>query len=129
MAIAAAGFLIAVVVVGATGVFLCIALYAFLSRLLSPALAGLACAGVVFLATMVVLALFGMIAGAVGRREEDEAPASSFLETEMARTFGANAVELIARNPKYALTTAIALGFLVGFSPRVRSLLLKLLQG
>lgn len=126
VAVIAAGFLIALIGGGAVAVFLCIALYAGLSRLIGPIWAALAAAGVVLLITVLMLLLFGVAARGVTEKEDED---ENQVGSEIGRLIGSNAQGLLSQNPQHAVLLAIFAGFFVGFSPKLRNLLMRLLQG
>lgn len=125
VAVLAAGFLIALIGGGAAAVFLCIALYVSLCHAIGPTWAALACAGIVLLVTILLLLLFGAAARGVEEEDEEE----NQVGAEIGRVLGANAQGLLSKNPQYGVVFAVIAGLAVGFSPKLRSLLMKLVQG
>ncbi|MBU6296789.1 MAG: hypothetical protein KGJ79_08880 [Alphaproteobacteria bacterium] len=132
IAIMAAALLVAAVGVGATVVFLCLALYALLLTVLSAPLAALAAAGLVFLASLLVIYLGGvlssMIAGRARRARAKRGGAAFAFSTELGRLLGEDAQSFIAGKPILALLVALVGGFTVGASPRLRDFLLRILK-
>jgi hypothetical protein len=130
IAVMAAGLVVALIGIGAAGVFLCVALYAFLCTLLAPTAAALAAAASVLLLSVIVLAVAGSIAGAMKRQTRKSArPSSNILGAEIGKMLGEDAQAYIAKKPWAALMLAIGGGFLIGLSPRLRELLMKILRG
>lgn len=127
VAILAAGFLIALIGGGAVAVFLCIALYAGLARVIGPTWAALACAGIVLVLTLILLALFAAAARGVEEDEEDED--ENRVGAEIGRLIGSNAQGMLSKNPQYGIVFAVVAGLAVGLSPKLRTLLMRLVQG
>lgn len=124
------GFVLALIAIVAVGVFLCVALYAFLCTLMAPALAALASALVVLVMAFVILATAGAIAGALRQQTRKSVrPSANLIGAELGRMLGEDAQSLIAKKPWLTLVFAIAAGFLVGLSPRLRDLALRILRG
>ncbi|MDE2266307.1 MAG: hypothetical protein KGL29_10440 [Alphaproteobacteria bacterium] len=132
IAIMAAALLVAAVGVGATVVFLCLALYALLLTILSAPLAALAAAGRVFLASLLVIylgsVLSSLIAGRARHARAKRGGTAFAFSAELGKLLGEDAQSFIAGKPILALLVALAGGFAVGVSPRLRDFLLRLLK-
>jgi hypothetical protein len=129
IAVMAAGLLLALIGIGATGVFLCVALYAFLATLLPPTLAALAAAGAVLFLSILILVVTGSIVGSLKRQtRKDIRPSSNLIGAEIGKMIGEDAQAFISKNPWRAAMFAVAGGFLVGLSPRLRDLLMNILR-
>ena len=125
----AAALLLAAVGFGATVVFLCLALYSALLNLLSPPLAALAAAGIVFLLSLLVILLGSALSRALAGRARTKRGGFMFtLSTELGKVLGEDASKFIAKRPVAALLIALAGGFAVGTSARLRRLLQTLLK-
>lgn len=130
IAVMAAGILVALIGVGATCIFLCVALYAFLCTLMSPPLAALAAAGLFLVLSLIVFAIAGATAGAIKRNaRKNIRPSSNLIGAEIGRMLGEDAQLYIAKQPWTALILAILGGFLVGLFPRLREAFLRILKG
>jgi hypothetical protein len=129
IALVAAGFLVALFGVGGVGAFLCVALYVFLCRTISPELAALAAAGILLAATFLFIWVFGTIAGGLNRKTEDEDEPTRTFGAEVGRLLGENTFAVITRNPLQILVLAVCAGFAIGFSAKFRAFLLKLIRG
>jgi hypothetical protein len=132
IAIMAAALLVAAVGIGATVVFLCLALYSALLTLLPASLAALAAAALVFFLSLLVISLGGVLAkrlASKARRERAKRGGAAFaFSAELGRILGEDAQKFIAGKPILALLVAVAGGFAVGASPRLRALLQALLR-
>jgi len=132
IAIMAAALLVAAVGIGATVVFLCLALYSVLLTLLSAPLAALAAAVLVFFLSLLVIFLGGALANRLARRAQraraKRGGAAFAFSAELGRILGEDAQKFIAGKPVLTLLLALAGGFVVGISPRLRALLLTLLK-
>ncbi|MDE2133209.1 MAG: hypothetical protein KGJ49_01255 [Alphaproteobacteria bacterium] len=132
IAIMAAALLVAAVGIGATAVFLCLALYSALLTLLSAPLAALAAAGLVFALSLLVIFLGGVLGNVLARRARraraKRGGAAFAFSAELGRILGEDAQKFVADKPLLALVVALAGGFAVGASPRLRSLLQTLLK-
>ena len=132
IAIMAAALLVAAVGIGATVVFLCLALYSALLTLLPASLAALAAAALVFFLSLLVIFLGGVLAkrlASKARRERAKRGGAAFaFSAELGRILGEDAQKFIAGKPILALLVAVAGGFAVGASPRLRALLQALLR-
>jgi hypothetical protein len=130
IAVMAAGLVLALIGIGAVGVFLCIALYAFLCMLMTPPLAALASAALVLVLAILVLTIAGSINRALkSQTRKSIRPSANLLGAEIGRMLGEDAQAYISKKPWSALMLAVFGGMLVGFSPRLRELLLKVLKG
>jgi len=132
IAIMAAALLVAAVGIGATAVFLCLALYSVFLTLLSAPLAALAAAVLVFFLSLLVIFLGGALSNRLARqakRKRAQRGGIAFaFSTELGRVLGEDAAKFIAGKPVLSLLLALAGGFVVGISPRLRALLLTLLK-
>jgi hypothetical protein len=132
IAIMAAALLVAAVGIGAAVVFLCLALYSVLLALLSAPLAALAAAALVFFLSLLVIFLGGALANRLARRARrvraKRGGAAYVFSAELGRILGEDAQKFIAGKPVLALLVALAGGFAVGASPRLRALLQTLLK-
>lgn len=132
IAIMAAALLVAAVGIGAAVVFLCLALYSVLLALLSAPLAALAAAALVFFLSLLVIFLGGVLANRLARRARrgraKRGGAAYLFSAELGRILGEDAQKFIAGKPVLALLVALAGGFAVGASPRLRALLQTLLK-
>jgi hypothetical protein len=132
IAIMAAALLVAAVGIGATVVLLCLALYSTLLTLLSAPLAALAAAALVFFLSLLVIFLGGALANGLARRARraraKRGGAAYVFSAELGRILGEDAQKFIAGKPILALLVALAGGFAVGASPRLRALLQMLLK-
>lgn len=128
----AAALLVAAVGVGATVVFLCLALYSLLLTVLSAPLAALAAAAVVFLLSLLVIYLGGvlsnLVAGRARRARAQRGAAAFAFSAELGKLLGEDAQSFIAGKPVLALLLAMVGGFTVGASPRLRDFLLRILK-
>ena len=128
----AAALLVAAVGVAATGVFLCLALYEYLLTLLVPSLAALATAGAVFLLSLLVIWLGSALSRSVSKRMRRERAqrggSASAFSTELGRLLGENAQGFISQRPILSLIVALAGGFAIGASPRLRAFLQNVLR-
>ncbi len=132
IAIMAAALLVAAVGIGAAAVFLCLALYSLLLTLLSAPLAALAAAAIVFFLSLLVIYLGGAFANLLARRARarraQRGGAAFIISAELGKVLGEDAQKFIAGKPVLALLLALAGGFAVGVSPRLRALLQALLK-
>ena len=132
IAIMAAALLVAAVGVCATVVFLCLALYSLLLTLLSAPLAGLAAAVLAFVLSLLVIFLGGARANGLARRARarraKRGGATFIFSAELGKILGEDTQKYIAGKPVLALLLALAGGFAVGVSPRLRALLQTLLK-
>jgi hypothetical protein len=132
IAIVAGALLVASVGFVAVSVFLCIALYSFLSMNFAPPVAALlAAVGILILS---LLAIF--ISGAVGRllaasarrARAKRGGKASVISAEVGRLLGENAQNFINERPILSLMVALVGGFAVGASPRLRAFLQNVLK-
>lgn len=132
IAIMAAGLLVALVGVAGAAIFVCVALYAFLLTMLPAYLAALATAGVLLLLSLIVLAI-GAKAAKTRRRSKRTGArpglSAGILGAELGKMLGEDAQAFVAKKPLVTLLLAVAGGFIVGVSPRLRALLLNILKG
>ena len=132
IAIMAAALLVAAVGVGATAVFLCLALYSVLLTMLSPPWAALTAAVAVFLLSLLVIFLGAALSGRLARRARHarakRGGAAFAFSAELGRILGEDAQKFISGKPILALLVAVAGGFAVGASPKLRALLQALLK-
>ena len=132
IAIMAAALLVAAVGIGAATVFLCLALYSLLLTMLSAPWAALAAAALVFVLSLLVLLLGSALANAAARsarRARAERGGTAFtIGAELGKLLGDDTAKFIAGKPVLTLLLALAGGFAVGVSPRLRSLLKTLLK-
>ena len=132
IAIMAAALLVAAVGIGATVVFLCLALYSLLLTLLSAPLAALAAAALVFILSLLVIFLGGALSNRLARRARraraKRGGAAVAFSAELGKILGEDAQKFIAGKPVLTLLLALAGGFAVGVSPRLRALLQTLLK-
>ena len=132
IAIIAAALLVAAVGIGAAAVFLCLALYSVLLTLLSAPLAAVAAAALVFVLSLFVILLGRALANGLARRARraraKRGGAAFAFSAELGRILGEDAQKFIAGKPVLTLLLALAGGFVVGISPRLRALLLTLLK-
>ncbi|HUJ04171.1 MAG TPA: hypothetical protein VLW75_11060 [Rhizomicrobium sp.] len=110
--LAAAGFV-------AASVFLFVALYAGLASFFSPPVAALICAAAAIFFALVVL-FIGGIAGPRRRKKDDSALLLGELLGEQVR-------DLTSASPTQRLLIALAAGFAVGLSPRLRKIIAGML--
>jgi hypothetical protein len=133
-AIMTAALLLAAVGFVATAVFLCMALYSGLQTVLTPPMAALSAAGILLLVSLVIIGIGSAIAGAVSRgaararARRSNATATARLGGELGRLLGESAFKFITDSPVRVLIGALAAGFAVGASPRIRSFLQDLLK-
>ena len=132
IAIMAAALLVAAVGIGAAAVFLCLALYSLLLTLLSAPLAALAAAAIVFFLSLLVIFLGAALANGLARRARraraKRGGAAVAFSAELGKILGEDAQKFIAGKPVLTLLLALAGGFAVGVSPRLRALLQTLLK-
>jgi hypothetical protein len=133
IAIVAAAALVAAVFLVATGAFLCVALYEGLKAVpLAPWLAALASAAILLVVAWIVLAIGSAIARAAERKARREAeakgPATARIGLEIGRILGESAFGYIGKNPTKVLAGALAVGFLLGAVPKLRSFLTSFLK-
>ena len=132
IAIMAAALLVAAVGIGATVVFLCLALYSFLLTLLTAPLAGLAAAALAFFLSLLVILLGAALANGLARRARarraKRGGAAFAISAELGKLLGEDTAKFIAGKPVLTLLLALAGGFAVGVSPRLRALLQTLLK-
>jgi hypothetical protein len=132
IAIMAAALLVAAVGIGATVVFLCLALYSFLLTLLTAPLAGLAAAALAFFLSLLVILLGAALANGLARRARarraKRGGAAFAISAELGKILGEDTAKFIAGKPVLTLLLALAGGFAVGVSPRLRALLQTLLK-
>ncbi|HEY0283627.1 MAG TPA: hypothetical protein VGC27_13525 [Rhizomicrobium sp.] len=129
----AAALLVAAVGIGATVVLLCLALYSLLLTLLAaPPLAALAAAALMFFLSLFVIFLAGALSRGIARRERERRAQRGgigvALCVELGKILGEDAQKFITRKPVLTLVLAVAGGFAVSVSPRLRALLLTLLR-
>jgi hypothetical protein len=127
--IVAVAALVATVFLVATGAFLCVALYEGLKIVLVPALAALASAAILLFTAGITLAVGSSIARAAERKARREAekkgPAAAKIGLEIGRLLGESASGYIGKNPTKVLVGAVAVGFLLGAVPKLRSFLMS----
>lgn len=132
IAIMTAALLLAAVGFVAVAVFLCMALYSGLHSVLSPPMAALSAAGILLLTSIVILAIGSAIARVIGRgaaRARDRRSGSTArLGGELGRLIGESAFKYITDSPLRVLIGALAVGFAVGASSRIRTFLQELLR-
>jgi hypothetical protein len=97
-------------------VFLFIALYSWLAVYFSPAIAALICAGAAILFVLVVFLFAGLVTSRRRRRKDESALLLGALLGEEMR-------DLAKASPARRLLIALAAGFAMGFSPRLRKIL------
>lgn len=133
IAITAAALLVAAVGIVATGVFLCAALHAWLLTLLSPAPAALLAAGIVFVLSLVVIWLGSVLGRTLARRarlaRQKRGGTANAFSAELGRLLGENAQDFVSKRPILSLIVALAGGFAIGASPRLRAFLENVLKG
>ena len=132
IAIMAAALLIAAVGVGATVVFLCLALYSALLTVLSAPLAALSAALIVFLLSILVILLGNALSDAFARkakraRAKRGGTANAF-SAELGRLMGEKAQSFVNEKPLLSLIVALIGGFAVGANPRLRAFLETILK-
>ena len=132
IAIMAGALLVAAVGVVVTAVFLCVALYSFLLTLLSPPLAAAASALLVFVMSLLVIFLSGILANTLARRARAKrarrgGPVNAF-SAELGRLLGEDAQTFINDRPLLSLLLAVLGGFAVGANPKLRSFLQTILK-
>jgi len=132
IAIMAAALLVAAVGIGAAVVFLCLALYSVLLTLFSAPLAALAAAALVFCLSLLVIFLGAALANGLARRAQraraKRGGTAVAFSAELGRILGEDAAKFITGKPVLTLLLALAGGFAVGVSPRLRALLKTLLK-
>jgi hypothetical protein len=132
IAIMAAALLVAAVGVCATVVFLCLALYSLLLTQLSAPLAALAAAALAFFLSLLVILLGAALANGLARRARarraKRGGAAFAIGAELGKILGEDTAKFIAGKPVLTLLLALAGGFAVGVSPRLRALLQTLLK-
>jgi|SRR6185437_3671090 len=124
LAISSAAILIAAAGGCVALIFLIIALYLGLASLMAPWLAALATAGTALLFSLLVLLLAKLItrrAVPPAHRNRQRSAA------DLGELLGRQAHDFVAGNSLPMLGILIATGFAMGFSPRLRKFLLKLL--
>ncbi|HWA89665.1 MAG TPA: hypothetical protein VG889_06485 [Rhizomicrobium sp.] len=105
-------------------IFLLIAFYLFLAGAMEPWAAALVVAGTALLASVLVVAIARLITrkalpkGARGRNRS---------AAELGELLGRQAHDFMAGNSLGMLGLLLAVGFAMGFSPRLRKILMKLL--
>ncbi len=132
IAIVAAAALVAAVFLIATGAFLCVALYEGLKIVWAPWLAALASAAILLALAWIVLAIGSSIARAAERnarrKAERKGPATARIGLEIGRILGESAFGYIGKNPVKVLAGGLAVGFLLGAVPKLRSFLMSLVK-
>ena len=132
IAIVAAAALVAAVFLVATGAFLCVALYEGLKVVWAPWLAALASAAILLFTAWIVLAIGSSIARAAERKARRDAerkgPATAKIGLEIGRLLGESAFGYIGKNPTKVLVGAVAVGFLLGAVPKLRSFLTSFMK-
>jgi membrane protein implicated in regulation of membrane protease activity len=105
-------------------VFLFIAAYIGLSTVMAPWLAALVIAGAALVFVLLVL----LIARAITRKVVPSAAKARHRSTaELGELLGRQAHDFVAGNSPMMLGGLLVVGFAMGFSPRLRKLLMKLL--
>ena len=119
--------ILAVLVLAALG-FLCAALYLGLERVVEPPAAALL-TGVIVLAVAIVLAALAIVAASLaGRRAAGGQPRDAVgLAVRAGEALGVNLRTLAKDHSRPLVLSALAAGFAVGVSPRLRRALLRLL--
>jgi len=132
IAIVAVAALVAAVFLIATGAFLCVALYEGLKIVWAPWLAALASAAILLVVAWIVVAIGAAIGRAAERKARREAerkgPASARIGLEIGRILGESAFGYIGKNPTKVLIGGLAVGFLFGAVPKLRSFLMSLVK-
>jgi hypothetical protein len=132
IAIMAAALLVAAVGITATGVFLCLALYEYLLTHFNPTVAALITAAGVFVLSLVILwigsALSKSVAKQARREREKHGGNLNAISAELGQALGASAQGFIAKKPILSLIVALAGGFAIGASPRLRAFLQNFLR-
>ena len=132
IAIVAVAALVAAVFLIATGAFLCVALYEGLKVVWAPWLAALASAAILLVVAWIVLAVGSSIARAAERKARRQAeakgPATAKIGLEIGRILGESAFGYIGKNPTKVLVGGLAVGFLLGAVPKLRSFLMSFLK-
>jgi hypothetical protein len=127
IAIVAVAALVATVFLVATGAFLCVALFEGLKIVWAPWLAALATAAILLLTAGLTMAIGSSIARAAEEKTRREAerkgPAAAKIGLEIGRLLGESASGYIGKNPTKVLVGALAVGFLLGAVPKLRSFL------
>ncbi len=106
-------------------IFLVIAFYLLLAGVMAPWLAALATAGIALLFCIVVLLIARLMARAVAPAPVEARGAGP--TAELGALLGRHAREFVETNSWAALAGLLVVGVLLGISPRLRSLVWKLL--
>ena len=133
IAIMAGALLVAAVGIVVTAVFLCMALYSYLLTLLSsPPLAAAAAALLVFVLSLLVIFLSGVLAKTLARRARRararQGGRINAFSAELGRLLGEDAQTFINDRPLLSLLLAVLGGFAVGANPKLRTFLQTILK-
>lgn len=107
-----------------TLIFLLVAFYLFLSTLMAAWLAALATAGAALVFSLLVLLIARMI---TRKTIPPAARARSRSAAELGELLGRQAHDVLRGNSLGMLGLLLGIGFAMGFSPRLRKILMKLL--
>jgi len=124
LAVNSAAIVIAVAGLCVVLVFLLIAFYLGMSEIMAPWAAALSTAGAALLFSILVLVIARLITRSAIPKEETERHRSS---AELGEMLGRRAHMFVSTNSPILLGILTALGFALGFSPRLRKFLMKLL--
>lgn len=124
LAVSSAAILIASAGVCVAVVFLIVALYLFLAGMMAPWLAALATAGAALLFAALVVAIARLITRAAVPAAHRKREVSA---AELGELLGRQAHRFVNANSPLLLGILLIGGFAMGFSPRLRKLLIKLL--
>lgn len=105
-------------------VFLIVAFYLFLATMMAPWLAALATAGAALLFSLFVILIARLITRSTMPRSANARHRSA---AELGELLGRQAHTFLAGNSLGMLALLLGVGFAMGFSPRLRKLLMKLL--
>jgi predicted neutral ceramidase superfamily lipid hydrolase len=127
IAITAAALLVVATGIVVAMVFLCLALYAALLLWLPPVWSALAAAGIVFVFSLLIVWLAGLLSRAVRRsakkRRAKRGGSANLFTAELGRLLGEDAQSFIVDRPVLSLLLALIGGFAVGANPKLRAFL------
>jgi len=106
-------------------VFLCIGFYLLLQDYVSPAAAAFITAAIALVFILVVLLLAKLVSAASGLKSRRRIERGAASAAEIGNLVGRRVGAVTGGNAPIALAVSLGAGFLLGVSPRLRSLLLK----
>jgi type VI protein secretion system component VasK len=129
IAIVAVAALVAAVFLIATGAFLCVALYEGLKIVWAPWLAALASAAILLVVAWIVVAIGAAIGRAAERKARREAESEGFRHRQDRAGDrphpGRKRLRLHRQEPHQGAAGGLAVGFLLGAVPKLRSFLMS----